>query len=65
MDIVYGANVPSVAKKIEKHLSMKEFGDNDKTGRYFFEFHEMVPDEKAEYERIKAIEDVSDFNLKL
>lgn len=58
MDIVYGADIPSVARKVEKHLSMKEFGDNDKTGRYYFNFDEMVPDETDEYERLKAIEDV-------
>ena len=59
MDIVYGADVPSVARKVERHLSMKAFGDSDKTGRYYFEFDEMVSDERAEYERLKAIEDVS------
>lgn len=63
MDIVYGADVPSVGRKVEKHLSMKVFGDNDKTGRYYFDFDEMVPDERAEYERLKAIEDVSSFYL--
>jgi hypothetical protein len=59
VDVVYGADIPSVARKVERHLSMKVFGENDKTGRYYFEFDEMVPDERAEYERIKAIEDVS------
>lgn len=60
VDVVYGADIPSVARKVEKHLSMKQYGDDDKAGtRYYFEFDEMVPDEKAEYERQKAIDDVS------
>lgn len=60
VDIVYGADVPSVAKKVEKHLSMTHYGDDDKAGiRYYFEFDEMVPDERAEYERQKAIDDVT------
>jgi hypothetical protein len=59
VDIVYGSDIPAVARKVEKHLSMKQFGDDDKTGRYFFEFDEMVPDEREEYERQKAIEHVS------
>lgn len=64
MDIVYGADVPSVARKVEKHLSMKQYGD-DKAGRYYFEFDEMVADERAEYERQKAIDDVSNMQKNL
>lgn len=65
VDIVYGADVPSVARKVEKHLSMKQYGDDDKAGRYYFEFDEMVADERAEYERQKAIDDVSNMQKNL
>lgn len=61
MDIVYGADVPSVARKVEKHLSIKaELSDDDKAEyRYFYEFDEMVRSEREEFERQKAIDDVS------
>jgi hypothetical protein len=61
VDIVYGSDIPSVARKVEKHLSMKQFGDDDKTGRYFFEFDEMVSEEREEFEKQLAIKQVSYF----
>ena len=59
MDVVYGANIPSVARKVEKHLSMKNIGESDKTGRYYYEFDELLPEEREKYEKLKAIEDVN------
>lgn len=62
MDIVYGADVPSVTKKVHKHLAIyppPSIDDDDKADRYYFEFDEMVPDEREEFETRKAITDVS------
>lgn len=59
VDIVYTANMPEIARKVEKHLLMEEYGDNEKAGRYYFEFDELLPEEQAEQDRKNAVEAVS------
>lgn len=64
MDIVYGSNIPLVTKKVKKHLSIKRHDvvvddGNDKAGRYYFEFDEMLREEREEFEKQKAIKEVS------
>lgn len=58
MEILYGANIPRLAKTIQEQLELETKYSEGKVERKFYEFDEPLPFERPEIERKRAEEEV-------